>query len=51
MWRATRFKRLLLEIGVNAGHSALLALSANPSLAYHGVDLDGHGYTAPAWII
>ncbi len=47
MWRATRFKRHFLEIGVNAGHSALLALSANPSLAYYGVDLASHGYTAP----
>ena len=47
MWRATRFKRRLLEIGVNAGHSALLALSANPSLAYYGVDLDIHRYTGP----
>ena len=47
MWRATRFKRQLLEIGVNAGHSALLALSANPSLAYYGVDLGVHRYTGP----
>lgn len=47
MWRATRFKRQLLEVGFNAGHSALLALSANPSLVYHGVDLGIHRYTAP----
>ncbi len=47
MWRATRFKRHLLEIGVNAGHSALLALSGNPSLTYYGVDLDVHRYTKP----
>ena len=47
LWRATRFKRRLLEIGVNAGHSALLALSGNPSLAYYGVDLGVHRYTGP----
>ena len=31
LWRAARFKRRLLEVGVNAGHSALIALSANRS--------------------
>ena len=44
-WRATRFKRRLLEVGVNAGHSALLALSANPRLEYTGVDILTHAYT------
>jgi hypothetical protein len=47
LWRATRFKRSFLEIGVNAGHSALLALSANRDLVYHGVDIDRHAYTRP----
>ena len=46
IWRATRFKRRLLEIGVNAGHGALLCLSANPDLVYHGVDINEHSYTA-----
>jgi hypothetical protein len=45
LWRATRFKTSLLEIGVNAGHSALLTLSANPSLTYTGVDIGAHKYT------
>jgi len=45
LWRASRFKRSLLEIGVNAGHSALLCLSANPDLVYHGVDIGSHAYT------
>jgi hypothetical protein len=45
LWRATRFKTSLLEIGVNAGHSALLALSANPHLTYTGVDIGVHKYT------
>ena len=47
LWRATRFKRQMLEIGFNAGHSALLALSGNPALVYHGVDLAEHTYTQP----
>jgi hypothetical protein len=45
LWRATRFKKRLLEIGVNAGHAALLALSANPDLIYYGVDINHHKYT------
>jgi hypothetical protein len=45
LWRAVRFKRRLLEVGVNAGHSALLALSANPRLEYTGVDILAHSYT------
>ena len=45
LWRATRFKAHMIEIGVNAGHSALLALSANPGLAYWGVDIADHRYT------
>jgi hypothetical protein len=45
VWRAVRFKERVLEVGVNAGHSALLALSANPKLQYYGVDILDHGYT------
>jgi hypothetical protein len=45
LWRAARFKTSFLEIGVNAGHSALLALSANPKLTYFGVDIGAHRYT------
>jgi hypothetical protein len=45
-WRAVRFKERLLEVGVNAGHSALLALSTNPRLQYYGVDIMSHAYTA-----
>ena len=45
-WRAVRFKEKLLEVGVNAGHSALLALSSNPRLEYYGVDIMSHAYTA-----
>jgi Methyltransferase domain len=44
--RAVRFKERLLEVGVNAGHSALLALSSNPRLEYYGVDIMSHAYTA-----
>ena len=45
LWRAARFKKRLLEVGVNAGHSALLALSSNPRLEYYGVDIMSHRYT------
>ncbi len=37
----------MLEIGFNAGHSALLALSINPQLRYTGIDLGRHPYTRP----
>jgi hypothetical protein len=47
LWRATRFKKCMLEVGVNAGHSALLCLSANASLIYHGVDIASHAYVEP----
>jgi precorrin-6B methylase 2 len=39
----------LLEIGFNAGHSCLLALSVNPTLRYVGVDLGEHAYTEPCF--
>jgi hypothetical protein len=38
----------LLEIGVNGGHSAYLALTSNPSLEFHGVDIGEHTYVRPA---
>lgn len=41
----------LLEIGFNAGHSALLALSVNPRLRYTGVDLGRHAYVRPCFAI
>jgi hypothetical protein len=46
VWRAVRFKERLLEVGVNAGHSALLALSTSPKLEFYGVDIMSHAYTA-----
>ncbi|MGE0754310.1 MAG: class I SAM-dependent methyltransferase [Alphaproteobacteria bacterium] len=38
----------LLEIGINAGHSALWVLHNNPEIVYHGIDLFKHRYTSPA---
>lgn len=38
----------LLEVGVNGGHSAYVALSANPNLSFYGVDLCEYGYVQPA---
>lgn len=46
--RALYFKKSLLEIGLNAGHSALLALSTNPVLKYVGVDICKNTYTRSA---
>jgi hypothetical protein len=45
---ALRGKTRLLEIGINGGHSAYLALSSNPDLHYHGVDICDHAYVEPA---
>jgi hypothetical protein len=47
LWRASRFKRSMLEIGVNAGHAALLCLSASRELVWHGVDICEHAYVEP----
>lgn len=38
----------LLEVGVNGGHSAYLALTSNPDLEFHGVDICEHAYVRPA---
>jgi hypothetical protein len=38
----------LLEVGVNGGHSAYLALTSNPLLEFHGVDICEHEYVRPA---
>jgi hypothetical protein len=39
----------MLEIGFNAGHSALLALTINPNLKYLGIDYGNHSYTRPCF--
>jgi hypothetical protein len=39
----------IVEIGFNAGHSALLGLSANSKLIYRGVDANYHSYTKPCY--
>ena len=45
--RAMLGRSQMLEIGVNGGHSALLALVANPDLHFHGVDICDHSYVEP----
>jgi predicted O-methyltransferase YrrM len=40
-------KSKICEIGVNAGHSLLLMVSANPEAEYLIFDLGGHDYTRP----
>ena len=42
---ACRASTCMLEIGVNGGHSALLALAGG--VEYHGVDICEHRYTRP----
>ena len=39
----------LLEIGFNAGHSCMLALTMNKKLKYVGVDIGEHRYTLPCY--
>jgi Methyltransferase domain len=39
----------LLEIGFNAGHSAMLALTTNRRLHYVGIDIGVHAYTVPCF--
>lgn len=52
-WKRWLWKKLAgtvdvcVEIGVNAGHSAALALAANPKLIYIGIDPCRHSYTLP----
>ncbi|MGE4218320.1 MAG: class I SAM-dependent methyltransferase [Alphaproteobacteria bacterium] len=45
LYRAIQGKHRFLEVGFNAGHSALLALSAAPDLTYLGVDIASNPYT------
>lgn len=46
--RACAGHERMLEIGVNGGHSAYVALTANPSLEFHGVDIGDHVYARMA---
>lgn len=40
-------KKMICEIGVNAGHSLLLMLENNPNASYLVFDLNSHRYTEP----
>jgi len=46
--RAVEGRTKMLEVGVNGGHSAYVALTANPVLEFHGVDICEHAYVRPA---
>ena len=48
LWRHAKEAKRVLEIGVNAGHGALLMLASRPDLTYTGIDIAEHGYTIPA---
>jgi hypothetical protein len=45
---AVQERRRLLEVGVNGCHSAYLALTENPELEFHGVDICLRSYVEPA---
>jgi predicted O-methyltransferase YrrM len=49
---AVQDRRRLLEVGVNGCHSAYLALTANPAIEFHGVDICEYSYVqnAVAWL-
>lgn len=49
---AVRDRRRMLEVGVNGCHSAYLALTENPELEFHGVDICEYSYVehAVAWL-
>lgn len=38
----------MLEVGVNGGHSAYLALTSNPMVEFHGIDICEHAYVPAA---
>jgi hypothetical protein len=38
----------MLEVGVNGGHSAYVALTTNPDLDFHGIDICEHAYVRSA---
>jgi hypothetical protein len=46
--KTVKGKKSVLEVGFNAGHSALLILSSNPHIKYVGVDIGEHSYTKEA---
>lgn len=46
--KATEGRIRMLEVGVNGGHSAYLALTSNPALEFHGIDICEHAYVLPA---
>jgi predicted O-methyltransferase YrrM len=43
-----KYAQNILEIGFNAGHSALLLLESNPHVNYTGIDINTHEYTNKA---
>jgi hypothetical protein len=45
---ALQGRRRLLEVGVNGCHSAYLALTGNPELEFHGVDICARSYVEDA---
>ena len=46
--KSSRGAKSCLEVGFNAGHSALLVLAADRRIKYLGVDIGAHSYTKSA---
>ena len=46
--KAVEGRTRMLEVGVNGGHSAYLALTSNPLLEFHGIDICEHAYVLAA---
>jgi hypothetical protein len=46
--KAVEGRTRMLEVGVNGGHSAYVALTVNLALEFHGVDICEHAYVRPA---
>ena len=49
LFRLAQVSSQILEIGFNAGHSAMLMLMANPKLELFCFDLGEHGYVDPCY--
>lgn len=47
LWKCAKMSKNCLEIGFNAGHSAMLFFNSNPNLIMKSYDIAWHPYTVP----
>jgi hypothetical protein len=50
LWKCGKLAKNCLEIGFNAGHSAMLFLNSNPDIKIKSYDIAWHPYTIPCAI-